>query len=96
MEQTDSNYEFPWEPLINGAFEHIGSQIFEYLSMDGLEELAKCRKVCKLWHAFIRNKSYWYRQILEKVKRDSLRFREWDPGEKTFYLGLNGSCKLAT
>ena len=81
-QQTDSNYRFPWELLINGAFEHIGSQIFGYLSMDGLEELAKCREVCKLWHTFIRNQNYWYRQIVAKVKCDPLILREWDPGKK--------------
>ena len=77
----NSNFIFPWELLTDGAFDHVGSQIFGYLSMDGLEELAKCRKVCKSWHKFICKQSYWYRQILAKLKCTPLSIREWDPGK---------------
>ena len=65
MESPD--FEFHWNQLTltDGAFEHIGSQIFEYFD---LLELANYRQVCTSWRNFISKQSYFCRKVFARIK----------------------------
>lgn len=61
------DFEFHWNQLTltDGAFEHIGSQIFEYFD---LLELANYRQVCTSWRNFISKQSYFCCKVFARIK----------------------------
>ena len=77
--ESSSQPNVLWNQVIDGAFEHIGSQIFSHFTF---QELANYRQVCRSWKRFISSQHYWCKKVFHRVKSrsHSLVTREFNPG----------------